>query len=198
MFDNYSSDNSVELAKSLGFEVRYFGKQGELNDQHYLDVKNNCWKESRGRADYVIVCDADEFLYGDYSRVTCSLPKSEGYNMISNTLPKSTITEIKTGTFDVNYGKQIMFDPNRISEINYVHGCHKNNAVGNITSHDTMKMLHYRMIGGVYRIINRHRIYLQRMSQFNHKHNMGHHYKHSEEQKRNEWNYLMSQSVEVI
>jgi hypothetical protein len=198
MFDNYSTDNSVELAKSLRFEVKYFGKPGELNDQHYLDVKNNCWKDSRGHADYVIVCDADEFIWGDYTNVTCSIPKSIGYNMISNMLPKKEITEIKTGTFDVNYGKQIMFDPNRISEINYVHGCHKNNAVGNITSHDTMKMLHYRMIGGVYRIINRHRIYLQRMSQFNHKHNMGHHYKHSEAAKREEWNTLMSMAKTVI
>jgi glycosyltransferase involved in cell wall biosynthesis len=198
MFDNYSTDNSVELAKSLGFEVKYFGKQGELNDQHYLDVKNNCWKESRGHADYVIVCDADEFLFGDYNNVTCSLPMSDGYNMISNSLPKQNITEINTGTFDVNYGKQIMFCPNRIYEINYVHGCHVNKAVGDITSHNTMKMLHYRMIGGVYRIINRHRVYLQRMSQFNHKHNMGHHYKHSEAAKREEWNTLMAAAKIVI
>jgi hypothetical protein len=82
MFDNYSTDHSVTLANKLGFEVRSFGKPGELNDQHYLDVKNNCWKESRGKADYVIVCDADEFIWGDYTKLTCSLPKSEGYNMI--------------------------------------------------------------------------------------------------------------------
>lgn len=198
MFDNYSTDHSRELAVKLGFEVRMFGKQGELNDQHYLDVKNNCWKESRGRADYVIVCDADEFIWGDYTQLTCSLPASVGFNMISEKLPLHNITEIKTGSPDKSYSKQIMFNPNKIREINYVHGCHVNNAVGEITSHDTMQMLHYRMIGGVYRIINRHRIYLQRMSQFNHRHNMGHHYKNSESAKREEWNMLISKSTIVI
>ena len=47
MYDNYSTDGSVNFAKKLGFEVRTFGKKGELNDQYYLDVKNNCWKEEK-------------------------------------------------------------------------------------------------------------------------------------------------------
>jgi len=198
MYDNFSSDNSRELAIKLGFEVRTFGIQGVLNDQHYLEVKNNCWKESRGKCDYVIVCDADEFIFGDYTALTCSLPKSDGYNMISNSLPVTDITEIKTGSTDVNYGKQIIFDPNRIQEINYVHGCHVNHAVGNITSTDTIKMLHYRMIGGVYRIINRHRLYMLRMSEFNRKHRMGHHYMNADFEKKNEWEMLMGKSTVVI
>ena len=198
MYDNYSTDNSVDLAKSLGFEVRMFGRKGELNDQHYLDVKNHCWKESRGVANYVIVCDADEFLLADINTLTCSLPTAEGFNMISNTLPSQYMLEITTGTPDPSYAKQIIFDPNRITEINYVHGCHVNNAQGNITSGQTVKMLHYRMIGGVYRIINRHRVYLHRMSAFNHKHNMGHHYKHSDNQKKEEWATIMNNSRVVI
>lgn len=198
MYDNYSTDNSADIAKQLGFEVRYFGKRGELNDQHYLDIKNHCWKESRGHADYVIVCDADEFLHADINSLTSSIPASDGFNMISESLPVQDVLEIKTGTPDPSYGKQIIFDPNRIQEINYVHGCHVNHAVGIITSHDRIKMLHYRMIGGVYRIINRHRVYLHRMSDFNHKHNMGHHYKHTDAAKKSEWAAIKSNATVVI
>jgi hypothetical protein len=197
MYDNYSTDNSIIIAKSLGMEVRMFGKPGELNDQYYLDVKNHCWKEERNKSDYVIVCDADEFLKLDNLKLTSSCPTVKGYNMISNSLPINLITEINTGYEDENYSKQVIFNPDMVREINYVHGCHKNNKIGNITTHDNVKLLHYRMIGGVDRMIERHFIYKKRMSKFNLKHRMGHHYLHESEAKKNEWNYLKTKAKEL-
>ena len=81
MYDNHSTDNSVAIAISLGIEVRLFGQFGQLNDQHYLDVKNHCWKEQRGHADYVIVVDADEFVC--IGNLIGSAPKVTGYDMMS-------------------------------------------------------------------------------------------------------------------
>ncbi len=200
MFDNYSSDNSVPLAQSLGFEVREFGIKGQLNDQHYLDVKNNCWKEQRGKGiDYVIVCDADEFICID--NVSGDVPKVVGYNMISETLPVNDMLEIKTGSYSESYSKQAIFNPDALREINYVHGCHKNNLVvidpSSLTNIIECRLLHYRQIGGIDRMLQRHAEYRERMSKFNRQHGMGIHYLHSDDAKRNEWNALKADAKEL-
>src|SRR6185436_1882712 len=142
MHDQYSTDASVHIAKFLGFEIRNFGSANQLNDQWYLDVKNNCWKEDRDTADYVIVCDADEFITPDILKGTA--PKVRGFNMISDHLPEKDIFEIKTGEFSENYSKQAIFSPKYIDEINFVHGCHMNRMQGNIITDGFCRLFHFR------------------------------------------------------
>ncbi len=196
MYDNYSTDNSVELAKSLGFEVRYFGIKGVLDDQIYLDIKNHCWKECRGKGiDYVIVCDADEFVCIDDLQGTS--PIVTGYNIISDNLPKESIFELNTGEYSESYSKQAIFSPDAINEINFVHGCHKNYIQGLISKTGSCRLIHFRQIGGIERMLERHSEYRKRMSAFNLKHGMGVHYLHSDEQKINEWNTLKERAVKL-
>lgn len=199
MYDQYSTDGSTDIARSLGFEVRHFGNATELNDQWYLDVKNNCWKECRGKGiDYVIVCDADEFLSditkSKFGIIRDPIPKVTGFNMISEDLPVNSMFELSQGAYSESYSKQIIFNPDAVKEINYVHGCHKNNLetfTQNIPETRTyFTMFHFRMIGGVDRLINRHEEYRKRLSTFNKKHSMGYHYLHADEAKREEWKAL--------
>jgi len=209
MYDQHSTDGSIELAKSLGIEVRNFGSPGILNDQWYLDVKNNCWKECREKGiDYVIVVDVDEFVVIPEDKL-CSgseihdpCPSVSGYNMISEELPVSDIFEINTGEPSEGYSKQAIFNPNYLDEIAYVHGCHKNNKViiplEGYWSDFNCSLYHYRMIGGVQRMIDRHAIYRARLSGFNKKHSMGYHYLHSDNAKIDEWNYLMSRATNIF
>lgn len=201
MYDQYSNDGSVELATSLGIEVRNFGQPGILNDQWYLDVKNNCWKECRGKGiDYVIVVDVDEFVV-IFDKMQHPFPLPIGYNMISESLPELNMNEIKTGAPSEAYSKQAVFNPDFVEEINFVHGCHKHNAVlkGEIKPQIpcVFNLLHYRMIGGVQRLIDRHAEYRKRLSTFNKKHKMGFHYEHSDNAKRDEWEYLKQQAIEL-
>lgn len=198
MYDQYSTDGSRQLALKLGIEVRNFGNVSTLNDQWYLDVKNHCWKECRGKGiDYVIVVDIDEFVRVP-ERIAGTFPTVIGYNMISETLPNNDIFEINTGQHSESYSKQAIFNPDAIKEINYVHGCHKHNAIGNlIRSNKECQLYHMRMIGGVERIIQRHAIYRQRMSEFNKVHKMGFHYQHSDNAKREEWDFLKQNSKQL-
>lgn len=191
MYDQHSTDGSRELAESLGIEVRTFGNH-QLNDQAYLEVKNHCWKEQRGKGvQYVIVVDGDEFVFIDHLRGTA--PKVTGYNMVSDKLPVDDITEIRTGAYSESYSKQAIFSPDQISEIDYIHGCHKNRIKGNVTVDGHCRLLHYRMIGGVQRLIDRHAVYRARLSAFNRKHKMGHHYDGDAQAKRNEWELLKNE-----
>lgn len=191
MYDNYSSDGSHKLAEHLGFEVRKFGRPGVLDDQHYLDVKNHCWKEQIGQGvDYVIVVDADEFVCIDNLQPGDSAPVVNGFNMISEILPLEHIFEINTGAPSESYSKQAIFNPDMITEINYVHGCHRNRMTGRIIREQSCRLLHYRQIGGVKRMLERHAAYMLRMSAFNIKHGMGIHYTHTDAEKIREWELL--------
>ncbi len=62
LYDHESDDNSLDLL-SDNVEVKTYSTGGEIRDDIWIDIKNNCWKTSRGEADFVIVCDMDEFLY---------------------------------------------------------------------------------------------------------------------------------------
>lgn len=209
MYDNHSTDDSVAMATLLGFEVRMFGLPGELNDQRYLDVKNHCWKESRGEADYVIVCDADEFVTPPVFK-SGSLPVVEGFNMIDEALPMHSFSEIASGVPSKNYSKQAIFDPTGVEEISFLHGCHSHQVKGNVNFrenptfengkahiHYTAKLYHYRMIGGVQRMIDRHKMYEKRMCQFNRENGLGIHYLYSEESKKIEWEQMKKEAYQV-
>lgn len=196
MYDNFSSDNSVDICKLLGIEVRTFGKQGELNDLHYLEVKNNCWKEQKNTGvDYVIVVDADEFLFPDVLKGTA--PVVNGYDMCSEDLPIDSIEEINTGVNSINYSKQCIFDPTNISEINYNFGCHSNNIKGLVTRKGRCRLLHFRNIGGIDRLLQRHEEYKNRMSLLNKANRLGVHYTYTNEKKIMEWNTLKDNSKKL-
>lgn len=185
VFDNFSTDNTREIAESMGAKVQLFGIQGELNDKEYLKVKNHCWKGSD--ADWVIVCDCDEILWhpklGEVLRSNIGMAtifNCFGWNIFSNEIPKENWLEITTGVQDINYSKHIIFDPKKITEINYQYGCHSftpEGPKGKIEwGSEPLFLLHYKQVGGAKRLADRHAIYAPRLSQINKKWEMGKQY----------------------
>jgi len=198
-FDNYSSDNSQQIAESMGCDVKKFGQPGVLDDQAYLDVKNHCWKNSD--ADWVIVCDADEILnpVPSDSKVYPTIFKTRGWNIYSNDMPKDSLLDITTGYEFHNYSKSIMFSPKDIKEMNYEPGAHKCNPIGNIVySEETFDLLHYKNIGGVERLLKRNQEYRNRMSYQNKKMGWGIHYYDSEAKVRQEWIERLAKSKPLL
>lgn len=199
IFDNFSTDRTRDIARELGCDVRLFGVSGSLDDSEYLKVKNNAWK--RSEADWVIVCDDDEILYDPdlmdklyRARADgITIFKPQGYNMHSDLMPESSWLDIKTGLKNDNYSKWIIFSP-KIQEIGYVYGCHEARPKGNLKFREDLKLLHYRDIGGVERLLKRHRQYVERFSTINKKWNLGHHYKQDEDEKRREWKDCLEKS----
>lgn len=200
MYDNYSTDDSVKIALQYGMEVRTFGKEGELNDQSYLDVKNHCWKEEKGKSDYVIVCDADEFVVP--VNLKGNFPTVSGFNMISDGMPKESIFEINTGSPSKSYSKQAIFSPSHVKEINFFHGCHTNQVVSEdlvaLDRRGSANLFHYRLIGGYKRLSDRHNIYRERMCEFNKRHGLGVHYLLEDESRRNEWDLIKKNAFKLF
>lgn len=198
IYDNFSTDSSQLIAESMGCDVKKFGKPGVLDDQAYLDVKNNCWKGSN--ADFVIVCDADEILCPSVlfdPRAT--IIKTRGWNIYSNEMPKNDLLEITTGYEFTNYSKSVLFNPKAIEAINYSPGAHVCNPIGNIIlSNDTFDLLHYKHIGGVERLLKRNREYMKRMSANNKRKGWGCHYWQPEAQTRREFAERLAISKPLI
>ena len=200
LFDNFSNDGTPEIADKLGAYVQSFGRKGVLDDKEYLKIKNNCWKESK--ADYVIVCDSDEILQIDNKLIERELSKGVtifktwGWNIFSNKMPKKDWAEINTGFHDPNFSKQIIFSP-KLRGINYVYGCHVCNPEGDLKySNTVLPLFHYRNVGGVDRLIQRHKSYRRRMSDLNKRLRLGYHYLTEEKKKRKEWHDCFQNSIE--
>lgn len=162
IYDNQSSDTTCKiLARYPNVEVTSFDTGGTMNEEALMNIRNNAWKSSRGRADFVIVCDMDEFLYHaampsflallKQNRFT--IVKPHGYDMISNILPpfdgkQDIMQRIKTGIDSrKNYSKTILFSP-ELEEINFSPGCHKSSPVGRVKffTSDHLKLLHYKYV----------------------------------------------------
>ena len=63
VYDNGSTDGSIEYLQEFPWiTVEHFETSG-MDDDVIKDIKNSCWKNSKGAADFVVVCDIDESLY---------------------------------------------------------------------------------------------------------------------------------------
>jgi hypothetical protein len=123
VFDNHSTDDTVEKAIALGCLVNYWGNIDKMSEIKFVELKNNCFKG--GESDYFIICDIDEFL--DISdadliinRPTCV--QGIGYHMIADA--KTDFENIHLGVRDSVYDKCLMFKRENLLEINYKPGAH--------------------------------------------------------------------------
>jgi glycosyltransferase involved in cell wall biosynthesis len=125
IYDNGSTDSSIELCKAAGCNIIPFPDFVPLYQEHYLtDHKNNDWKGSD--ADWVIVCDVDEILqinHEDLAKLNdIDIVQFLGYNMIDVNDVK--IPELMThGIAAGMYCKACLFRPT-IEDINYTPGSH--------------------------------------------------------------------------
>lgn len=200
IYDNFSDDNTREIAESMGCEVKLFGIKGVLDDKEYLKVKNNCWKGSD--ADWVMVCDADEILDVNIHQFEIAYQqfetifKTNGWNIFSNDLPKESWDEITTGIPDANYSKLCIFNPKAIKEINYVYGCHEAKPEGDVRySEEILTLFHYKHVGGAERIADRHALYASRLSDWNKRYKCGFQYLEPRQKTIDYFNENLAKSV---
>ena len=187
IMDNESDDRSPTIINSFAnAEMRTYQSNKEIRDDIYLGIKNNIWKESRGIADWIIICDADEVLYhpnladklDELKAKGVTIIKPYGYDMYSENLPHESIFEIKNGVKDNrHFGKCVIFNPNQIDEINFKAGCHQCKPKGKIKFYkgDDIKLLHYKYLNLDY-VLKRHEAFKKRLSEYNIKNKMGKHY----------------------
>ena len=140
IYDNESTDHSVEIAKSLGCSVISWSSNNHIDDFKIKEIKNNCWKSVK--KGWIIVADMDEFLCVTENELLNEMNKGttvlqvKGYDMIgeSNTIDLSDIDlqEIKKYVDNHYVSKKLCFLRDKIKDINYDCGAHSCNPNGKI------------------------------------------------------------------
>ena len=211
---NYAStDKSVEIINSFpNTEVIEWDSNGQVRDDLYLEIKNNIWKQSRGKCDYVIVGDADEFLYHDNmidfltrsKKNDITLFKPEGYHMIGDedldlNYNDNLLEKVKYGIIGSSNDKLMMFNPNKIQEINYMFGCHQANPKGivNLYQFNDLKMLHYKYLG-LKDFIPKQKLRGDRLSEFNKQRGLGMYYLYDENKHKEEYKTFIEKRKKVL
>jgi hypothetical protein len=185
IYDNYSTDNTVEIAKKLGCDIIYYNSNDKLSDSKYLEIKNNCWKTSD--TDWVIVCDCDELIDIDEEELITNqqngitLFKFMGYDIV-NYDKNINLDRMEYGNRNKTYDKTLLFKKTVIQEINYDPGCHTCSPIGiNVYSELRYKLLHYKYIDIDY-TISRYKLFFNRLSDENHKFQWSYHYNTTEKE----------------
>lgn len=195
IYDNRSTDHSINIICSRTDTTLVEFDSDGFCDNNHNEIKNNCWKKSRGHADFVIVCDLDEFLYhpdiknklAELKHNHISVVKPVGYDMYCDIYPDyqpgSLLSEqIPNGVRATLFDKCILFDPHSVVEINYKPGAHECHPWGKIktTADSDIKLLHYKNLG-IDWLLERNRLYVQRLSKDNIENEYGIQYLKSED-----------------
>jgi hypothetical protein len=183
IYDNYSTDRSVEICRENPIvEVIKYGSGDKIRDDIYLQIKNNCWKGSSAK--WVIICDIDELVYHPNIREVLekcehSIIEPELYNMYSDKFPttrgqiyQEVVMGIQGG------GKKNLFQVKKVYEINYDPGCHVANPdfVGTFGGSCGIKTLHMKHMGLDY-TLTRKALAESRLSELNKSMGWGVHYR---------------------
>ena len=165
IYDNESTDNSVEIAKLLGCNViSWKSKLGNfIDDFKYIEIKNNCWKNIKDG--WIIVGDMDEWLSITEEQLIneelngTTILDTIGIDMIgeSNTLDLHDINlhKINKGVINRYEHKKLCFLRNKINDINYLYGCHKCFPKGTINFSSRKYINKHMSILGLPYIINK-------------------------------------------
>jgi len=194
VYDNESTDRTPAIVRSFPQgEVRTWSSGNQNDEQLKLDIKNTAYKESRGKADWVIVCDADEFLYhprlvaklGQYRFWGINFPKVEGFQMVPDDVVGEDIDDLparyRQGVPYANLDKRIVFDP--VLDVEYDAGAHhaKPSPGARESLGRSLKLLHYKMLNLDY-YVERNRTLGGRLSELSKQKGWGVHYVRSREQ----------------
>jgi hypothetical protein len=162
ILDDGSTDRSVEILKreskvSVSRSTRSESESYILFNTHWF---NEAWKESRNKADWVVVGNIDEFTYardlpGYLERCAqkhVTVVPVLGFQMISREplLPGSQLMRsVQRGAPHESMCRLAIFNPHAIREIRYKPGRHVASPLGEITipAKDQVLNLHYKFIG---------------------------------------------------
>lgn len=162
IIDDKSTDRTVKIAKSNSKVtlLNYKFSNGYNEEEHVECFIKFYKKHSRGKADWVMCVDGDEFIYNP--DIIANLKKQQdnglriikttGYAMISKKLPKTKgqiYKELPYGLRERRWDKPCVFDPKL--DIVFGSGRHSIKSPAEVPSQSgKLSMLHYRYLSREY------------------------------------------------
>lgn len=209
VYDNQSTDKTVEIAKSNECELRYFNTGGKCDDMMFWKLKDNCWRNAK--TDWVLVCDLDELL--DINEAQLKQEEANGVTKIKsicwqmiNMQDNFDIKNIKhgyryrhkDGSFNTVYDKDLLFNKKYITDIGYTGGgCHSTNSKGIVKNSKPYRLLHYKYVHQEAWIAKQNLNY-ERRCDINLKYGWGMNHKPNDDAIREEFKFLRANAEKIL
>jgi hypothetical protein len=177
--DNYSTDDTVAIAKANDCTVCYYNSNNTMRDDYFLFIKEGIWKYPQGiwrsnhicRSQWCAVVDCDEFLDITSSildNANFNIVRADGYEMWGE---DGDLDKISCGVFSHLESKTCLWNPLEISAINYTPGAHAAsplpyNGYEVRFNENPINLLHYKYISLDY-VRKKHEAYTNRLSEIN-------------------------------
>ena len=199
--DNESTDNSVEIAQSLGCDIISFNSGNIQNEYVQRDIRNHYWKKIENG--WIIFIDMDEWLcvteedlFNELNAGTTIL-KVKGVNVIGES-KEINLSDINLHNVNrvVDWdpeSKKLCFLREKITEMNYTFGGHECDPKGEVIySNKVYINKHYSELGLPF-LIEKMRIRYQRTHEMRSR-GMDGHYTDNIEKITEHYNKLLSDS----
>lgn len=158
--DNHSTDSSVLLALNLGCQVLQWQTAPDNFEFMLTHLKNNVWKSTN---EWVIICDMDEWLNINEEQLLqeeqngTTILTVLGYDILGTSesplLDDINLETLTKGSPNPYENKKLCFNTKYVKELNFLHGCHHSNPVGQIKmSQSTYILKHMDWLGLPYKI----------------------------------------------
>ena len=174
IYDDGSNDRSVALLEAhprtrvTHVKVRkQHGIPGE-GETTFRAFYAGIWKQSIGKADYVILCNIDEHFHHSGMREYLEKNKADGvtvipslgFDMVSWTFPRSGLplsSLVRNGCHNPDFNKTFVFDPDRIKETGFSNDRHSMQPLGDVRYPKSVevKLLHFHYVGFLFMLRRR-------------------------------------------
>lgn len=213
VFDDGSTDQSLQLLRAHPkVELRAMPEPSDPDSYvaSAVTLFDQCWKESRGRADWVILTDIDEHLYhpqmADYlahcARHGVSVVPALGYQMMAEEFPPESCLLAAMCTMGAPYpalSKLSIFSPDKIERTEFAPGRHRAELRGKVVApaRDEVLLLHYKYFG-FENMLRRYREYNTRRKPRDIANGWGHQYALSASELREAWDRCAAELIDVL
>ncbi|HUX59194.1 MAG TPA: glycosyltransferase family 2 protein [Bacteroidales bacterium] len=219
ILENNSTDRTIEIAHNMGATVWKYEIPDTMDTQLQTEIKNVCWHGSK--ADWIIIVDADEFVYHpdiinvlENTKATVIEPKM--FNMFSDKFPTTEgqiYDEVTMGTeyrpppfnytpdhLEIVINNQVnLFNAHEIEDIHFTLACHYAYPKGNVIldKDSGIKTLHMKYLSIKY-VLERQQRYLLRRSKNNNFSGAGLHYKWSKKNTIKYINEMKATAIKIV
>lgn len=212
IYDNGSTDETLNMLHAHPrVEVRQFERvDPDSFVFSHTHMQDNCWKESRGHADWVVITAIDEHLHvpevpmADYlagcRRKGTTLVPALGFNAISNEFPEPDEWLCQTRRnvcAALPLCKLSIFNPNEIRETQFGNGRHHARPTGRtkLPRKDELLLLHYKHLDSD-RVFQRHQFEQTGLGVKDREHKFGEQYFAAHEAHVAMWDEMLANAVD--
>jgi hypothetical protein len=213
VFDDQSDDGTAQtLAAHPKVDLRPMPPKGSSFVLMTRELWNGIWKESRGRADWVVITNVDEYFHhpegaGRYlERMTVegvTIIHPRGYEMVGERFPRagtSIVEMLSKGAPMFGRDKRQIFAPSAVDEINFGPGRHESTPSGTVVEPRTAEsmLLHYKYVDPHAYLIPRQKLLGQRLLEGDRRHGFGGQYFLSAEKILSSFGWLQMHATDVV